>query len=341
MRTIIIILILVTQLSAAYNLVEFSISSKEDLTTVKIFTDGRPDATDSVLTNPDRLVVSFKGGIDQFKTDEFNSLPAGLVISFRSTQVSEGPGRVARVVMDIADTPGKYTTETVGDGFVIKVPTPGYPRIEDFKSGRKTEIPKAPSEMIVREEPPVETREDTLEKIAESQQQIKTPTTPAETTATPDGTPPTETNTQPAEPVDEQEDHSGKDLPDDFVPPSEMEGELVADTLEDAYFIRERIVYEKKIDRDPFVQVSNAPEVTIGKPSNPSIENISLVGIVGSFGDYTALLQDTKGFGYMVEIGDSVINGLVTEVSDSSVTFKINEYGYIRDVTMPLKRTLK
>jgi hypothetical protein len=68
----------------------------------------------------------------------------------------------------------------------------------------------------------------------------------------------------------------------------------------------------------------------------PSIENLFLVGILGSAGNFTALMQDDKGFGFMFSVGDSVLNGECVAVTDTSLTFKIDEYGYVRNVNFSL-----
>jgi hypothetical protein len=130
-------------LMAAYNVIEFSISSKSDTTRIKVVTDNVPIVRDTLLRNPERLVLDFEGGIDQFKAKEFRNLPGGLVMSVR---VSQFKPNVARVVLDLAEMPANITTESAADGIAIIFPTPKYPVIENYSSGRKANIPRAPQD---------------------------------------------------------------------------------------------------------------------------------------------------------------------------------------------------
>ena len=339
----------ISPIFAAYNIVEFAISCKNDETKIKIYTDNVPIVRDSVLTNPDRLVLTFKGGINQFKTNEYNVLPGGLVLSVRINQISSGPDYLTQVIMDIADSPGNYKKEKNDDGFTLSIETAGYPEIETHKSGRKANIPKPPTEPQKEIEKPKQTKKPIETPPAETKDTTKSTT---EKTSTPKAeaskpatgkpvskpssdkaakTPPTQSNDS----LKTQQSKTDSAIPEDFEEPT-SDDEDIEDSI-----IRDNIVYERPVERDPFIKVDNAQKVTIGEYSRPGIEGVSLVGVIGSAGDYIALLQNGKGFGYMLEMGDSVQNGIVVAVSDSSIIFRIDDYGYIRDVKMPLKRKIK
>jgi hypothetical protein len=96
--------------------------------------------------------------------------------------------------------------------------------------------------------------------------------------------------------------------------------------------------YRKMIDRDPFVQVSQTAKSEIGAAPIANIDNITLVGSIAGSNGYTAICEDNTGFGYILSVGDSIVNGYIIEIDDTSVTFKINEYGYIREVNKSFEK---
>ena len=332
---LLMIIMLISPIFAAYNIVEFAISCKNDETKIKIFSDNVPTVRDSVLTNPDRLILTFEGAINQFKTNEYNVLPGGLVLSVRINQLSSGPDYITQVIMDIADSPGKYKKEKLDDGFALSIETAGYPEIETHKSGRKANIPKPPAEPVKEIEKPKQTKKPIKAEKPDSTKTEQPSTAKAEATETDKAT--KTPSTKSSDSLKTQPNKTGSAKPEGFEEPT---GDSTSVKTRDC-IIRDRIVYERPVERDPFIKVDNAQRVTIGEYSRPGIEGVSLVGISGSAGDYIALLQNGKGFGYMLEIGDSVQNGIVIAVNDSSIVFRIDDYGYIRDVKMPLKRKIK
>jgi hypothetical protein len=302
---------IIATLSAAYNVIEFTISSKNDTTLIKVITDNKPQFSDSLLQNPDRLVIDFENGIQQFVSPDFKKMPAGLVMSVRTSQYKTQP-KVARVVIDLSEPIKNYRTTALADGLEIRVPTVGYPVIEKYKSGRKAKIPLAPQEKTLQDKKALAKTEE--EKGAEG----KTKASPEKPQTAPKDT----TKKTKGETIEE------------FVIP-QAEG-IVADTARKAYYVRSKIVYETMQKRDPFQAVLTTKKSEMGKVAVPNIENLKLVGIIGKPGDFNALLQDDRGFGYIFSLGDSVSNGDCVAISDTSLTFRINEYGYIRDVTITM-----
>jgi len=66
---------------------------------------------------------------------------------------------------------------------------------------------------------------------------------------------------------------------------------------------------------------------------------LKLVGIVkGQNGDPLAVLQDRNGWGYIMGVADSVADGVVGAITDSTVRFDITEFGITRPVTLELPK---
>ncbi|MFP4459741.1 MAG: AMIN domain-containing protein [Candidatus Zixiibacteriota bacterium] len=319
------LIVLISNTFAAYNVIEFEISCKNDRTNISVFTSSVPSVQDTILSSPDRLVLDFENGIHQLKSKEFSNLPAGLLMRVRSSQFKPEPNRVTRLVFDLAEAPNNYSVEKDDEGLKISIPTPDYPTIESYKSGRKANIPPAP-----KEEKPEPKKEVKPEPEPEKKPETKEPDEEK-----------VETEPKPKEEHESKEEQEPKEKQEQQLQIEEADEEqLTIDTTETdrSEYFRSRIEYERTVDRDPFIRVSNEIAAEIGDVRLPNYENLSLVGIVGTEGNYNALMQDSKGFGYMFVPGDSVLNGIVVSVNDTSITFSINEYGYIREVSMSLEK---
>jgi len=100
---------------------------------------------------------------------------------------------------------------------------------------------------------------------------------------------------------------------------------------------RRMIQYRSMGKRDPFSPLIGDKKVTeFGQVPIPSIENLKLVGILQDFQGNKALLEDNRGYGYIMEPGDRVKNGSVILVDEDRVIFQIQEYGWSRNVALDL-----
>jgi Tfp pilus assembly protein PilP len=66
------------------------------------------------------------------------------------------------------------------------------------------------------------------------------------------------------------------------------------------------------------------------------VENLKLVGTLEDGSGYKALLEDDKGFGYLLRSGDRVKNGYVVNVLENKIFFQIEEYGWSRVISLEL-----
>ncbi len=109
------------------------------------------------------------------------------------------------------------------------------------------------------------------------------------------------------------------------------------ETIVVAQYIRNKVVYTGK-GPDPFLTPSNEKKRELGKDILPSVEDMLVVGIVQIGGHNVALMQNSKGVGYVIAGGDSVESGICVEVSDTSAKFDLYDFGQVRKVEIPITR---
>jgi hypothetical protein len=68
----------------------------------------------------------------------------------------------------------------------------------------------------------------------------------------------------------------------------------------------------------------------------PNIENLKLVGVLEGFYENMALVEDSRGFAYILESGDRIKNGRVLRVDQDRLVCQISEYGWTRNVSLDL-----
>ncbi len=105
----------------------------------------------------------------------------------------------------------------------------------------------------------------------------------------------------------------------------------------DISFIRPKVDYLGTEYRDPFVVAEPRVEREFGAEAIPTVEDLILVGIVkDEKNDFLGVLQDRNGWGYILGTEDSVVDGIVGEVTDSTIRFDIEEFGVTRPVNLEL-----
>jgi len=104
----------------------------------------------------------------------------------------------------------------------------------------------------------------------------------------------------------------------------------------------EKFYYSDREKRDPFV-----PLLGIGVKKELakglSVEQAELVGTIWGTNGYIALVKEKGGVGYVLQKGDRVAGGRVSEVTQNSITFNMIQYGVKSKITLKLKEggTLK
>ena len=101
---------------------------------------------------------------------------------------------------------------------------------------------------------------------------------------------------------------------------------------------REVYVYKTVGRRDPFASLlSGEFETTVGRPLM-DVSSMKLVGIVWGSSDKFALVEDGRGHGHVLRVGDAVINGSVVGLTRDELMIRQSSYGDTQTVTIQLQR---
>lgn len=99
---------------------------------------------------------------------------------------------------------------------------------------------------------------------------------------------------------------------------------------------RRIIYYHGEGKRDPFVPLTQRISTELGEISLPTFESLKLVGVLKDEAGNRALLEDERGYGYIMKNGDKIKNGWVVSVEDNKVIFQIQEYGWSKTIALEL-----
>ena len=101
--------------------------------------------------------------------------------------------------------------------------------------------------------------------------------------------------------------------------------------------IRDNSYYYSAFNRrDPFASLVVGDFITEKKMSPIELGRVQLVGIVKGELDRFALLEDNKGFSYILRIGDRIKNGSIVAIGDKSMVARVTTFGQTRKLTMRL-----
>ncbi|UCG52386.1 MAG: hypothetical protein JSW58_02205 [Candidatus Latescibacterota bacterium] len=103
--------------------------------------------------------------------------------------------------------------------------------------------------------------------------------------------------------------------------------------------LRENSYYYSAFNRrDPFASLIVGEFVSEKKMETVDIGRVVLVGIVKGELDRFALLEDEKGFSYILRVGDRVKNGSVVAIGDKSMVARVTNFGQTRKYTLHLAK---
>ncbi len=101
--------------------------------------------------------------------------------------------------------------------------------------------------------------------------------------------------------------------------------------------IRDNSYYYSAFNRrDPFAGLVLGDFVTEKKMSPIELGRVQLVGIVKGELDRFALLEDNKGFSYILRIGDRIKNGSIVAIGNKSMVARVTTFGQTRKLTLRL-----
>jgi hypothetical protein len=88
--------------------------------------------------------------------------------------------------------------------------------------------------------------------------------------------------------------------------------------------------------RDPFRSLVAGKFVRSDRMETVNLNAVELVGIVRGELDRFALLEDDKGFNYILRVGDKVHNGTVVSIGDESMVARVTNFGQTSKFTLHL-----
>jgi hypothetical protein len=99
---------------------------------------------------------------------------------------------------------------------------------------------------------------------------------------------------------------------------------------------RARYYYASLGRRDPFAALVGGEFQTDGAVGLPDVADLKLVGIAWDSADRFAMAEDSRGFGYVLRMGDKVRGGKVAQIRKDSVTFAQYTAGELSTITLEL-----
>ncbi len=122
------------------------------------------------------------------------------------------------------------------------------------------------------------------------------------------------------------------------VPIGTLTGEMPKSVEASVLFARERYEYIGGGRRDPFQSLIDGKYQTqTGDGSLVDVGDIHLVGIMWGSSDKFALVQDSRGHGYVLRVGDPVLNGYISGISKNELQVIQNAFGESQSVSIRLQ----
>ena len=105
-----------------------------------------------------------------------------------------------------------------------------------------------------------------------------------------------------------------------------------------ALFARDSYVYASGSRRDPFASLLDGKfQTQSGDGSLVDVGDIHLVGIMWGASDKFALVEDTRGRGFVLRVGDPVVNGYISGISKAEIQVVQNAFGDTQTLSIQLK----
>jgi len=99
--------------------------------------------------------------------------------------------------------------------------------------------------------------------------------------------------------------------------------------------LRENSYYYSAFNkRDPFSSLIVGDFISEKRMEMVDIGRVELVGILKGDLDRFALLEDEKGFSYILRVGDRVRNGSVVAIGDNSMVARVTNFGQTKKHTL-------
>jgi len=103
-------------------------------------------------------------------------------------------------------------------------------------------------------------------------------------------------------------------------------------------FAREQYGYSSGNRRDPFLSLLDGKFLAqSGDGSLVDVGDIHLVGIMWGASDKFALVEDSRGRGFVLRVGDPVVNGYISGISKAEIQVVQNAFGETQTLAIQLK----
>jgi hypothetical protein len=100
---------------------------------------------------------------------------------------------------------------------------------------------------------------------------------------------------------------------------------------------RPKFIYSSLGKRDPFMSLLSGEFQGEGTASLLSVGDMELVGILWGSKEKLAMVEDSRGRGYVLRVGDAVIGGVVTDITKDSIVITQTFYGETQTVVIRMK----
>jgi hypothetical protein len=100
---------------------------------------------------------------------------------------------------------------------------------------------------------------------------------------------------------------------------------------------RPKFIYSSLGKRDPFMSLVSGEFQGEGAVSLVGVGDMELVGILWGSREKLAMVEDNRGRGYVLRVGDAVIGGVVTDITKDSITISQTFYGETQTVVIRMK----
>ncbi|MGE5179345.1 MAG: hypothetical protein ACM3PF_09655, partial [Bacteroidota bacterium] len=104
-----------------------------------------------------------------------------------------------------------------------------------------------------------------------------------------------------------------------------------------ALFAREQFIYSADGRRDPFQSLLEGKFQTTGDGALVDVGDIHLVGIMWGSADKFALVEDSRGRGFVLRVGDPVVNGYISGISKTELQIIQNAFGESQSMSIKLQ----
>ncbi len=106
----------------------------------------------------------------------------------------------------------------------------------------------------------------------------------------------------------------------------------------DLLLSRPKFLYSSLGNRDPFMSLVSGEFHGEGNIGLISVGDMELVGILWGSKEKLAMVEDSRGRGYVLRVGDAVMDGVVRDITKDSIAIAQTFYGETQTVIIKMTR---